>query len=154
MSATSQNQRRWSWMGPRFDRWKSRWERAILNLKTLVVVKASQAVTPCLRQQRFLGVRSLSRAMDKSFKDHAHRDLGSRDFVDLRYGHTESSLCQHHRLLWIPMQGGHPSEAEDWHIFFLCFPLVGCRNFEFLPHATRLQNVSFGFWRVIFRLKN
>ena len=49
------------------------------------------------------------------------------------------SLCQHHRLLWIPGQGGHPSEAEDWHIFFLCFPLVGCRNFEFLPHATRLQ---------------
>ena len=34
---------------------------------------------------------------------------------------------------WAPVRSGRLAH------FLLCFPLVGCRNFEFLPHATRLQ---------------
>ena len=42
--------------------------RAILNLETSVVVKASLALVPCLRQHGFLSVPSLSRATEQSFR--------------------------------------------------------------------------------------
>ena len=60
--------------------------------------------------------------------------------ISLTYGTLQSyriSVCQHRGLLWMPMQGEHPSEAEIGTV--LCFPLVGCCCFAFLPHATRLR---------------
>ena len=74
---TPREKRRWSCLGPGFHRWKSPWWAGDLNLETQVVVKASQTVTPCLRQHEFLRVRSLSKAMENC-------DFGSFVFCSIQ----------------------------------------------------------------------
>ena len=48
---------------------------------------------------------------------------------------------------WAPVRSGR---IAHFHFVFPLFVLF----FKFLPHATRLKNVSFGFWRVLLRLEN
>ena len=115
--------------GAWFDRWKSPWWASDLNLETQVVVKASQTVTPCLRQHGFLRVRSLSKAIE-------NRDLGNLYFCSiqiLQFVNLANLSDSYAR--WAPVKRGRFAH-------FLCSLLL--LTLLLVPlHATRLQNVSF-----------
>ena len=75
--------------------------------------------------------------MEQSFKDHAHRDLGSRDFVD------GTAIQNSHFVSIIDFSGFlckvGTRQKRKISTFSFCVSSCLCCNFKFLPHATRLQ---------------
>ena len=76
--------------------------------------------------------------MQQSFMDYAHRDLGSRDFVDL------NTAMQNLRFVSITDFSGilckvGTRQKRKINTFSFCVFLLLVLYLLFLPHATRLQ---------------
>ena len=112
---------------------------------------ADTETTPCLRQPGFLSGGDgavLSRIMHIV-------TLAVRVFVDLLYIEVIQdlviSLINLADFFGFLRKVGTRQKLKIYKQF--CVFLCSLCNFAFLPHATRFKSVSYGFWRVIFRLE-